>query len=1516
LDPTLLENGLYRVRLLVEDVNGQIAVDERVYRVDGEAKPGLLAFSFIDLEVPVSGIPITVVRSYDSRVQTSGDFGFGWSLQIKTGKYRHNRQPGDGWTITSTGGPFGLPCSLVNETRTHFTEVRLSDREFYLFRPRLINIAALVGGCVGTVVFEFVDGTFRDATLKVLGNDDIIYTSGNTVTEFDGSTDTGLVFDPTRVRLQTVDGRIVDLDRAAGVTRIEDTNGNFLSVTPAGILHSSGKTIAFARDTSGRIRRITDPMGHALRYGYDLRGDLVEFVDQVGSRTTFTYDDRHNLVRIHDPLGNRAVTHEYDANGRLIALVDAKGARIELERDVSAAREVIRDRLGRVSVIDYDPRGNVVRNTDALGHATTFVHDDRDNPIRITNALGETITAEYGEHDKPVIARDPLGNIGQVTYNDRGQVLNTTDANGNVTTNTFDSRGNLVSKEDALGFVTHFTYDSKGRHTSVTDASGGTTQVEHDNNGNVTKATDPLGNVRMYRYDPNGNRLSETRTRTTPAGVELTVTTHQYDGRNRPIETTHPDGSSTRTEYNALGQRSAVVDQLGRRTTYSYDVAGLLEVTNHSDGQRVASTYDEEGRRVSFTDRAGQTTRFEYDAVGRLVESTLADGATVFTAYDAAGRMISTTDPRKNTTTTGYDAAGRRTQVRDAAGNVTTFTYDLNGNVLTTRDARGHTTTFEYDANNRRTRIIHPDGTSEQVGYDALGRAISRTDQEGKTTGYQFDSLGRLVKVVDAAGKDTTYGYDEVGNQIRQTDANGRTTMFEYDQLGRRTKRVLPLGMAERFAYDRAGNLIGKTDFNGMTTTYTYDVVSRLTGRVPDPRLNQAAVTFTYTVDGQRASMTDAGGTTTYAYDSRGQLLSKATPQGTLSYTYDPGGNLTSIRSSNSEGASVDYTYDMLNRLETVTDNRIADGTTRYTYDAVGNLAGYTYPNGVESSFTYNAVNRLIDLTSRRGADVARFGYSLGPSGNRLSVTELSGRMVAYVYDSLYRLTTESVAADPVAANNGSTSYAYDAVGNRLARTSPTFGTVTHTYDANDHLMGHAYDLNGNTTTADGMTFAYDFEDRIIAANGGAIAIVYDGDGNRVAKTVAGTTTRYLVDDLNPTGLPQVLEEIVNGVVQRVYTYGTDLISQNQLIGGTRVASFYGYDGHGSVRYLTDVSGQVTDRYDYDGFGNLTRREGSTPNLYLFSGEQFDPDLGSYYLRARYYNQARGRFVSVDPFAGTLADPMSLHRYLYAHADPVNNTDPTGQTTLQDLAGAVVISSILVNLAIATVKGLVHQDMDDGAPDASIFGLSVSGSGHLIQKSLLSLLGFVTLGQVSRPAGNPSATVGTTIANFWGTVGAAIVAAMQLAPASAAVTIGLEYISSAPGLQAGVYVSAGPALSTSYGSKAVSGMVYLGSAWSVKTLASYRSFPAPAYAAGFAISDGIVGFGFSVFANPSVSPLQIGTITGVTFGAGQSLSAGASISGGPLFVTSNFNAVTFALANAFPPPANIFLVLKAFAARN
>jgi len=236
------------------------------------------------------------------------------------------------------------------------------------------------------------------------------------------------------------------------------------------------------------------------------------------------------------------------------------------------------------------------------------------------------------------------------------------------------------------------------------------------------------------------------------------------------------------------------------------------------------------------------------------------------------------------------------------------------------------------------------------------------------------------------------------------------------------------------------------------------------------------------------------------------------------------------------------------------------------------------------------------------------------------------------------------------------------------------------------------YDAAGNTTLSAGSSSVYDFENRLIQH--GNTTITYDGDGNRVREVAGGITTTYLVDRLNPTGLPQVLVETSSDGSTRIYVYGQQRIRQTFVAPSSSAAliSFYVYDGHGSVRALADSSGAITDTYDYDSFGTVINRTGASSNNYLFAGEQFDPALGVYYMRARYYDQTKGRFWTMDPFEGSADDPLSLHKNLYASADPVDRSDPSGNQDLLEEDAAVSIQGELASQGViipGALKGAV-----------------------------------------------------------------------------------------------------------------------------------------------------------------------------------------------------------------------------------
>ena len=173
------------------------------------------------------------------------------------------------------------------------------------------------------------------------------------------------------------------------------------------------------------------------------------------------------------------------------------------------------------------------------------------------------------------------------------------------------------------------------------------------------------------------------------------------------------------------------------------------------------------------------------------------------------------------------------------------------------------------------------------------------------------------------------------------------------------------------------------------------------------------------------------------------------------------------------------------------------------------------------------------------------------------------------------------------------------------------------------------------------------------------------------------------------------------------YVYRLDLISQER----GSADSFYLVDGLGSTRGLTDASGVVTDTYSYDAFGNLVASAGATANNYLFAGEQFDPNLGDYYLRQRYYDTDTGRFTRRDAYEGKILEPIPLHKYFYANNNPANFIDTTGLFTIAEVSAVNSIREALTEVYVNFLSGFLRSvpqfeglaDMFDVANAASTF---------------------------------------------------------------------------------------------------------------------------------------------------------------------------------------------------------------------
>jgi RHS repeat-associated protein len=418
-------------------------------------------------------------------------------------------------------------------------------------------------------------------------------------------------------------------------------------------------------------------------------------------------------------------------------------------------------------------------------------------------------------------------------------------------------------------------------------------------------------------------------------------------------------------------------------------------------------------------------------------------------------------------------------------------------------------------------------------------------------------------------------------------------------------------------------------------------------------------------------------------------------------------GNRTQLKTAKQE---INYSYDELNRLAEVVTT--ANATTlgwgvgqkaSYQYDEVGNRKGMTNPNGTVVSYGFDVRNRLKTLVHKASvaataATLLSLSYTVDASGLRTQIAESRPgvtRTTDYTYDQVKRLTSEVVSG--TGSQNRSSQWTYDRVGNRLTQSNS--GTInssaTYTYDSNDRLQSesgftYAYDSNGNlvskkqgTTTL--ASYRWDEENRMVGATIGAKVISYAYDPNgirRAQEEVEGAIrkrTEYLVDPNQ--SYAQVLEEwgasgtasgsLLDESLAKTYIFGDDLISQTQVaLGGAATNSFYHYDGLGTTRALSDSAGVVTDRNSYTAFGENDPGDtsGSTDNNFKYTGEQLDPNLGFYYLRARYMSPTTGALVSQDSYMGKADRPLTLNKLIYANDNPVSFTDPSGKFSLLEVS--------------------------------------------------------------------------------------------------------------------------------------------------------------------------------------------------------------------------------------------------------
>jgi RHS repeat-associated protein len=1239
LDPTLLQRDIYDLRVLAQDVNGQQSLLTLPISVEGQAVLGNFTLQFTDLSIPLAGIPIEIVRTYDTLdAARSGDFGYGWRLGFQEPRIRESVRvsPAEqaGAAALFSANPFR------QGTRVYLTNPA-GRRVGFTFDP------TPEPGFLGTIWHPRF--TADPGVFDVLSVEDIPLSQS--ATGVFSLYLVGFPYNPQEYSLTTKDQLTYRYDQFDGLLDVTDRNGVQLTYSATGIVSSVGQSIQFQRDDLGRLTQILDPAGNPLTYTYDAAGDLVTFTNQVGLGSSYTYlaDPAHYLAEMSEECGCGApfIRTEYDPSGRLINTTDALGHAAPQSYDLANNTEIVADREGHETTLVFDDRGNILSQTDPLGATTTVTYDAADNQTSITDPRNHTTTNTFDARGNLITSTDPFNRTWTYTYSDRNDPATIVDPLNRVSTYIYNANGNLQQFIDAGGHSLFIIPDSQGRPLQITDRTGLITtfaygvgrnptritnhdgtfaEVQYGLLGQALEVTDEKGRTTTFTYDPSGRptsvRDAENGLRRLVYDSENLVesidplgriTRYEYDAANRRIRTIDPLNGAMTTIYDGNGHVLSVTDPLNHTTTYAYRDDGMLDTVTDPLNHTLTYQYDAADNQTAVTDANGHHTTFEYDALNRLLRATDHLGGFQLYTYDDVGNVQTARDKNGHLTEYNYDALDRRIERIDALDGRSQWTYDAEGFVLTFADETSHVTTYAYNDRHWLASVTDPAGKVQTYGYDDTGNRTHVTDELNRTTTFQYDGLDRVVTMVEPLGATTVYTYDAVGNRTSMTDPLLRTTSYEYDLLNRLVQETDPRNAVTSYTYDAASNLMSLTDPANNTTTWVYDLVNRLIEE-RDPL--QHSTFFAYDPAGNLIRRTDRNSRVTeYAYDALDRRASERWLTGgiqvrELVFSYDAEGNL--LTASDPDSAYT-FAYDVLDRVSTVSNFGTPGVPTIVItsgYDAAGRRTSVGDNLGVTVGSNYDSRGLLERRTWQGGGlDAARIDFRYNDAGQRTELERFSDLSSAnrigrttYGYDPQGR-ENDIVHRDAVDAVLADYDYLFD-LADQLASETHHGQMTSYTHDeagqltAADHALqadeSYAYDANGNRT---GGGYVTGSNNQVLSS--GTFNYSYDNAGSLAAKTeiASGNVTTFTYDHRNR--LTAVVERSSGGAVVQETSFTYDVFDR-------RIGKSVDLDGAGplaaqTIRFVYDGE-QVWA--DFDGSGNLVAR-------YLF-GDQTDEILARF----------------------------------------------------------------------------------------------------------------------------------------------------------------------------------------------------------------------------------------------------------------------------------------------------------------
>ena len=914
------------------------------------------------------------------------------------------------------------------------------------------------------------------------------------------------------------------------------------------MLFSNGSKKIFGLRAGNQLylTQVVDPAGNAVTLTWDGNLRLVALTDAIGQVTTISYDHPAQsllITRVTDPFG-RFATFDYGAFEVSLDLDNNTNTPPVLTNVFTLT--TITDVLGLASQCSYVVQGgtNLVLTGMITPYGTSsFLAGQGGGPNGTTRFLetlypdGSRDRVEYNQNTNGIAFSDPPALVPQ-GMNVFNQWLHGR--------NTFYWSRNACAQgygDYTKAKIYHWLHSPNPATTA----------------GILESIKEPLERRVWYIYPGQTSPYYATGSSDRPTRV------------GRVLD----DGSTQLYSYayNAFGHLTNSIDPLGRELSYIYATNGidLLEVrqTRGANNELLARvTYNNQHRPLTVTDAAGQTRTNTYNARGQLLGSTNPKGETTTFTYDVNGYLLAVDGPLPG------------------ANDAVSATYDTFGRARTLTDVSGYTLTFDYDSMDRLTRVTYPDATFSQYAYDRLD-LVAFTDSAGRQTLLEYDNMRQLTKRTDRLGRVTRFQWCSCGGLAGLTDPMGRITEWHRDVQGRRISKRYGDGSAVRYFYENATSRLRQViDENQQVTQYSYNSdntlhsVAYANAAIPTPGL-----AFSYDANYRRIVAVNEGrGTTLYNYNpittspalGAGALASVdgPLPNDTITFGYDELGRPVS---TSMDGVASLRTYDEAGRMVNETN---ALGTFAYGYEGSSRrVVSRSLPNGQveERGYGDNLRDRQIQrITHKVGATpISEFLYGREVAAGRISNwSQQTGTLAPDLHTFGYDAANQLVSA--VVTNGGNLvsalAYAYDPAGNRLTEQIGA-STDAATYNALNQI-------SSSTAAGTSRTNEWDAEERLVAVNTGDERTEFNHDGfNRL------TSIRLLTNGVEAS-LRQFVwcgrelceeRDAAGAVTKRYFRQGM------KLEGGPMAGNYYYTRDHlGSIREVTDSSGNVRARYSYD----------------------------------------------------------------------------------------------------------------------------------------------------------------------------------------------------------------------------------------------------------------------------------------------------------------------------------------------